>query len=68
MAREFSKTTLKDMRAGLLAAYKNGKRTILFYDDLDRYMRRLPRAKFRPVDNAGREQSESGEGADVDEI
>ncbi|WP_027037081.1 helix-turn-helix transcriptional regulator [Mesorhizobium ciceri] len=39
----------KDMRTGRLPAYKNGARTILFYDDLDSYMRALPRAKFRPV-------------------
>ncbi|TPK52891.1 MULTISPECIES: hypothetical protein [unclassified Mesorhizobium] len=39
----------KDMRAGLLLARKNGARTILFYEDLDRYLRALPRAKFKPV-------------------
>ncbi|TJW14932.1 MAG: helix-turn-helix domain-containing protein [Mesorhizobium sp.] len=39
-----------DMRTGLLPAYKNGARTILFFDDLDRYMHALPRAKFKPVD------------------
>lgn len=39
----------KHMRAGLLPAYKSGSRTIIFYDDLDRYMRALPRAKFTPV-------------------
>src|SRR5262245_40362451 len=39
----------KHMRAGLLPAYKNGTRTIIFYDDLDRYMRALPRAKFHPL-------------------
>ena len=40
----------KDMRAGLVPAYKNGTRTILFFDDLDLYMRALPRAKFTPAD------------------
>jgi len=43
----------KDMRAGLLQAHKNGTRTILFYDDLDRYMRGLPLARFKPVDAVG---------------
>ena len=38
----------KDMRAGLLPAHKNGARTIIFYEDLDRYMRALPRARFSP--------------------
>ena len=53
----------KDMRTGLLPAYKNGTRTILFYDDLERYMRALPRAKFRPVvDNEGNERAVNGMG------
>jgi hypothetical protein len=43
-------TLYKRMRRGLLPAYKNGTRTILFYEDLDRYMRALARANFRPVD------------------
>src|SRR5262245_37818308 len=49
----------KDMRAGLLPAYKNGARTVLFFDDLDRYMRSLPRATFKPLlndDDAGAER------------
>ncbi|RUX48654.1 hypothetical protein EOA33_14915 [Mesorhizobium sp. M4A.F.Ca.ET.050.02.1.1] len=41
----------KDMRAGLLIARKKGTRTILFYEDLDRYMRAMPRAKFKPFGN-----------------
>lgn len=42
----------KDMRSGLLPAYKNGARTILFFDDLDLYLRALPRAKFKPLEAA----------------
>ncbi|RUW27300.1 hypothetical protein EN858_22265 [Mesorhizobium sp. M4B.F.Ca.ET.215.01.1.1] len=39
----------KDMRAGLLMARKKGARTVLFYEDLDRYLRALPHAKFKPA-------------------
>lgn len=42
----------KDMRAGLLPAYKKGARTVLFFDDLDHYLRALPRAKFKPLEDA----------------
>ena len=42
----------KDMRSGLLRAYKNGARTIIFFDDLDLYLRALPRAKFKPLEEA----------------
>lgn len=45
-------TLYKHMRRGLLPAYKNGRRTILFYEDLDRYMRALARADFKPIDTA----------------
>ncbi|MBZ9654003.1 helix-turn-helix domain-containing protein [Phyllobacterium lublinensis] len=41
----------KDLRAGKLAAYKNGSRTLIFLDDLEGYLRRLPRAEFRPLDD-----------------
>lgn len=46
-------TLYKDMRSGVLPAYKKGVRTVLFYDDLDRYLRALPRATFKPVGHDG---------------
>jgi hypothetical protein len=42
----------KDMRSGKLVAHKNGNRTLIFLVDLERYLRALPVAKFRPVDDA----------------
>ncbi|MBZ9724874.1 helix-turn-helix domain-containing protein [Mesorhizobium sp. CO1-1-11] len=39
----------KDMRAGLLVARKKGARTILLYEDLDRYLKAMPEAKFKPL-------------------
>ncbi|WP_224543678.1 helix-turn-helix domain-containing protein [Mesorhizobium sp. CA16] len=39
----------KDMRAGLLVARKKGSRTILLYEDLDRYLKAMPEAKFKPM-------------------
>jgi hypothetical protein len=39
----------KDLRAGKLVAHKNGSRTLIFLDDLEEYLRRLPRAQFRPL-------------------
>ncbi|WP_457299616.1 helix-turn-helix domain-containing protein [Phyllobacterium sp. P5_D12] len=39
----------KDLRAGKLVAYKNGSRTLIFLDDLEGYLRGLPRAQFRPL-------------------
>ena len=41
----------KDMRAGLLVARKKGSRTILLYEDLDRYLKAMPEAKFKPLPN-----------------
>lgn len=41
----------KDMRAGLLVARKKGTRTLLLYEELDRYMRSMPQAKFKPLRN-----------------
>lgn len=42
----------KDMRAGLLVARKKGSRTILLYEDLDRYLKAMPEAKFKPLANS----------------
>ncbi|RUX16371.1 hypothetical protein EOA27_15590 [Mesorhizobium sp. M2A.F.Ca.ET.037.01.1.1] len=39
----------KDMRAGLLIARKKGSRTILLYEELDRYLKAMPEAKFKPL-------------------
>ncbi|MDG4904549.1 MULTISPECIES: hypothetical protein [unclassified Mesorhizobium] len=41
----------KDMRAGLLVARKKGTRTVLLYEELDRYIRAMPEAKFKPLPN-----------------
>lgn len=41
----------KDMRAGLLVARKKGTRTILLYEELDRYLKAMPEAKFKPLCN-----------------
>lgn len=38
----------KDMRSGRLVAFKNGRRTFIFLDDLEGYLRALPRATFVP--------------------
>lgn len=49
----------KDMRSGRLPAYKNGTRTILFFDDLDLYLHALPRAKFKPLEEAETEAQDA---------
>ncbi|UCI23505.1 hypothetical protein [Mesorhizobium sp. B2-8-5] len=41
----------KDMRAGLLVVRKKGSRTILLYEELDRYLKAMPEAKFKPLGN-----------------
>jgi hypothetical protein len=55
-----SRATLYNaMRSGMLPAYKSGARTILFYDDLDRYMHGLPRARFKPPKDETEAEAES---------
>lgn len=39
----------KDLRAKRLAAYKNGSRTLIFVDDLEKFLRGLPAAQFKPL-------------------
>jgi hypothetical protein len=41
----------KDLRKGLLRAYKNGARTVILFEDLERYVRALPQARFTPIEN-----------------